>query len=183
MAHRSNERVVTASLASRGCSGHGPRLLVLDIRCQKAGFVVLEPDFKLLDWGVRTYATRGADINALVARRVDALLDLHTPCVVVVRQTVGPGPRIRTAIQRATQTVRLAAKKRSIGFKVLEARSVREFFIGHGCHNKHQIAVLLGRRFVELSWKLAPKRKPWQPEDHSQTVFDAAATAVAFLSN
>ena len=41
----------------------------------------------------------------------------------------------------------------------------------------------LAEWFDELSWKLPPKCKPWQSEDHNLTIFDAAATAMTFAWN
>jgi hypothetical protein len=37
-------------------------------------------------------------------------------------------------------------------------------------------------RFPEIGWKLPPKRKPWESEHYSMSIFEALETAVTYLS-
>ena len=75
------------------------------------------------------------------------------------------------------------ARSHASDFEILPSGDVRQFFAEYGCHNKHAIAAQLAEWFDELSWKLPPKCKPWQSEDHNLTIFDAAATAMTFAWN
>jgi hypothetical protein len=158
------------------------RVLALDIRPRKAGFVVLE-DNNLLDWGVRAYGKPLANLEVTVSQRIVSLLNLHSPIFVVIRKRKANLPAVAEALTAVTRIVRSEAKRRAIDFEIVSAGEVRRFFAEHGCHNKHEIAALLAKWFDELEWKLPPKRKPWQSEDHNMTIFDAAATATTFLWN
>jgi hypothetical protein len=151
------------------------RLLALEIRPRKAGFVVLE-GATLLDWGVTTYGT-----GTPAMRRIASLLDLHTPSIIVTRRR----PRLKKgqAVPNIMQSIKREARRRSIHFQSLDAHQVRAFFIQRGRRNKHVVATLLAEWFPELAWKLPPKRKLWQSEPHYATLFDAVAIAVTYLTS
>lgn len=157
------------------------RLLALEIRSQKFGFVVFEGPTRLLDWGVRSYAGRSAHRRAIVEKKICLLLQLYAPSAVVMRRRDSSSRRARKAILSAVQTIRTEARKCSIELQSLNTREIRRFFAEHGGATKHQIASLLAKRFEELSWKLPRARKAWQSEAHIMPIFDAAATGIAFL--
>ena len=157
------------------------RLLALEIRPRKFGFVVFEGPTRLLDWGVRSYPSRGAQRRATLEKRICVLLDLYVPSVVVMRWRDSSSRKARRAILSAVQAIRTEARSRSIKLQSLNTREIRCFFAEHGCATKHQIASLLAKWFEELSWKLPPERKAWQGEAYIMLIFDAAATGIAFL--
>jgi hypothetical protein len=43
------------------------------------------------------------------------------------------------------------------------------------------MAVLLGKEFPLLAWKLPRERKAWQTEQWNMPIFDAAALGLAYL--
>ena len=159
------------------------RILALEIRPQKFGFVVLEESRKLLDWGVRNYGSRGAHRGVVLKKRICALFDLYIPSVVVTRQRDSSSRRVKRAIWWTVQTIMREAEKRSIELQTVDAQEIQRFFSEHSCQTKHQRASLLSKWFEELAWKLPPKRKPWQSEKYNTAIFDAAAVGVVFLAD
>lgn len=157
------------------------RLLALEIRSRRLGFVILEGPTKLLDWGVRRCPSRSADRRAAFEKRIRVLLELYNPTAVVMRRRISLSPKAKKEILSAEQVVRSEANNSSTTIESLSTRKIRRFFADHGCATKHQIASFLAKSFEELSWKLPPKRKPWQSEPYVTVVFDAAATGVVFL--
>jgi hypothetical protein len=47
--------------------------------------------------------------------------------------------------------------------------------------SKYEMAVLLGKEFPLLAWKLPRERKAWQTEQWNMPIFDAAALGLAYL--
>ena len=143
------------------------------------GFAVFE-GARLLDWGVSTYGRRGMNRRVMAGRKLNPLLDLHAPALVVLRKR-----RVSFVIGKALapvmQILRKAAVRRSIGLRFLTAEMVKSFFVARGCKTKHQVASALAKQYPELAWKLPAKRKPWETEKHSMTIFDAAALGVCFV--
>src|ERR1700694_2997306 len=74
--------------------------LVLAINLQTRGFafVLFEGWLSPVDWGV--YDARGADKNARCLDRIDSLLALHTPDVLVLQDMSEHGTRRARRIQR-----------------------------------------------------------------------------------
>ena len=174
--------MASAAPRLRTVAGVSSRVLALDLRPRRAGFVVLEGSV-ILDWGVRAYGKSGTSLENTVKRRIDGLLNIHSPSLIVVQERKVTTPTVAQTLAAIIVIVKKEAISRTIDFKIMRAGDVRQFFVEHGCHNKHEIASQLATWFEELAWKLPPKRKPWQHEDHNMTIFDAAATATAFLWN
>jgi hypothetical protein len=151
----------------------GQRLLALDLRNRRTGFVVLERPTKLLDWGVRTFTHKRLRPGVLTVDRIAYLLDYYSPKVVVVRRS--------KSSRRMMQRVRSETRSRTIDLRIFSARPVQQFFSERGCKNKYETALHLVGLFEDLRWKVPPRRKPWQSENHNTTIFDAAAVALMFL--
>lgn len=151
------------------------RLLALEIRPSKAGFAFFEGT-DLVDWGVTTY---GITVPAL--KRVVFLLDLHAPSIIVTRrrQRMTSG----TAVPNIVASIKWEARRRTVRFHSFDARQIRAFFAERECHNKHAVGAQLAEWYPALAWRLPPKRKLWECEPHNALLFDAVATAVAFLAS
>jgi hypothetical protein len=158
------------------------RILALEIRPRVTGFVAIEPPSHLLEWGRRKHRAKGDDLARSVAPKITALLDLSKPFIIVVRARNVRPLNARRRIRTILRVVRREAKKRSIGLHTISAKEVHRFFDPHEHASKHQIAQIIAGWFPELSWKLPPKRKVWKSEDHRMVIFDAIATALAFLN-
>jgi hypothetical protein len=155
------------------------RVLALDVRSRKVGFVVFEGPDKLLDWGVTSYAPQYGPLAVTVSKRIASLLGFHQPSVMVLRLPSNRLVRKNGRIKIVLRTLRKEARRRSVLLKFLRREKVKKFFMADGLTTKHQIASLLVERFPDLAWKLPPKRKPWQSEAYGMTIFDGAAAGVA----
>ena len=168
------------TLQGQATSHH--RILALDVRPHKFGFVVFEGPTQLLDWGVKSYATRENGFEVIVKKRIVRLLDMFVPFVVVLMRPVDSKNRGNGRFRRVLKTIREEVKPRSTSVCVVTRRAMRNFFLGYGCKTKHQIATTLAEWFPELNWKLPLKRKPWQSEDHRMSIFTAAALGVTYFA-
>ena len=151
------------------------RILSVDVRSAKFGFVVLEGPDALLDFGVRAYPRQRGPVLATANRSFLKLMDLYVPSLTVFRLLpAGPDGRI----QRATivaKALQRSAKRRSIPVRCLSREAVKKFFQGRGFTTKYSIASYLADRLRGISWIVPAKRKAWEPESYGMCIFDAAA--------
>lgn len=181
MAERENG--IAVENASHSSDGAAPpeRILALEVRPQRLGFVVLQGVTRPLDWGLRLYCRKKGLAPSAGCAKVATLLDLYAPAAVVIRRrSGGPAPHRETA--RATVS-RVAAelRRRSVACQFVTTKEVRRFFFRYGGTTKHEIASILAEWYEDLAWKLPLKRRPWNRERYSTLIFDAVATAVTFL--
>lgn len=156
------------------------RLLALELRSAKFGFVVFEGPTKLLDWGVRRIGTRG-NVQAAVSGKIRPLVAVYAPVLVILRLRKCLSAHAKRRFAVLTRAIRSEAKSSSIKVQIVSPERVRHFYAAHGQNTKHEIAGWIANQFEELSWKLPQKRKAYQSEAHNTIMFDAAATGVAFL--
>jgi hypothetical protein len=76
------------------------------------------------------------------------------------------------------RTIVTLARARRIPVRLISGTSVRKAFPDDN-RNKYQIATVIAARYPELSPRLGPKRKLWQAEQYSMSIFDAAALGLA----
>lgn len=158
-------------------------LLALDIRAQGLGFAVFEGPARLFDWGTREYGGTGQRLRDAVVKRISLLLDFYGPSALVIRRIRVHSPKISRQLRHIINTIRVEAKRRSVGVKVLSAKSVKKFFAQSGPTTKDEIASTLAEWFEDIAWKLPKRRKPWQPERYNMVIFDAVATGVTFFGS
>jgi hypothetical protein len=153
------------------------RILSLEIRHRRFGFAVLERvPRRLLDTGVRTYTTAGT-----FKERIEPLLSVFSPSVIVVRRPGHKNPNHLSGVQSILRAVRAEAVRRSIPIESVALHEVRCAFRESGKTKEH-IAVAVSQSFPELQWKLPPKRKPWISEGYNMVIFDAAATGLTYMA-
>ena len=158
---------------------HDPyvRILALDVRYRRLGFAVLErKPMRLLDSGTRSYIS-AADIP----QRLEPLISIFDPCVIVVRLPGHKNLLHLNGVKSNLRIIRTEAARRSIPMESVTVHEVRHAFHKSG-KTKEDIATAVVRAFPELQWKLPPKRKPWTSEGHNMVVFDATATGLAYLA-
>ena len=148
------------------------RILALDIHPRSFGYVVIEGPGQLLDWGVRrSYRKTKNHPEVLVGGRLLPLLKIWKPGVVVTRV----GDRREKVIQLLFRRL----KKESGAASSLPIRNSPDHHVGR---HKYQRAVEMAARFPEIGWKLPSKRKPWESEHYSMSIFEALAIAIAYVS-
>jgi hypothetical protein len=155
------------------------RALTLDIRPRRFGYAIFEGPHLLLDWGIRTH---GDDERSSLERSLNNLRSMFGPSVILVRKAAESGRITQPRTLRALRIVKHFAKRRLVRVQLVDASSLRNFFSRDATANKHDIARMIADRFPELSWRLPPKRKPWQSEPKRQSIFDAASLGVFYFA-
>jgi hypothetical protein len=153
------------------------RVLTLDIRPRRFGYAIFEGPHLLLDWGIRTH---GDDDRSSLERRLNDLRSMFAPSVILVRKTAESGRITQPRILRALSIVKHFAKRMLVRVRWVDESSLRSFFSRDATVNKHDIARMVAERFPQLSWRLPPKRKPWQSEPKRQSIFDAASLGIYY---
>ncbi|MHB1956173.1 MAG: hypothetical protein ACYCOU_20785, partial [Sulfobacillus sp.] len=101
---------------------HDPyaRILALEIRYRRFGFAVLERSpRRLLDSGVRTFASA-----ATILQRLEPLISIFDPCVIVVRRPGHRNLRHRNGVQSMLRAIRMEAVRRSIPMESVAVHEV-----------------------------------------------------------
>jgi hypothetical protein len=150
------------------------RVLALDLHPRHFGYVVVENSDKLLDWGVRSYRRKGNPAAVLIRKRLRPLLELWRPSLVVIRGMRQMPPRQNLLRERLLKQVVGEAKNHRVPVRLgpkLVSRST-----------KYENARLVAERFPVLACSLPPKRKPWESEHYSTSMFEALAFAVTHVS-
>ena len=146
------------------------RILALDLHPRSLGYVVIESPADLLDWGVcRSYRKTNKHPEVLVGGRLRPLLKLWKPDVIIVR--------IRGRREKGLQSLFRQIRKEVDGRAFLP---IKDFDAPHPGRSKYERAVETAARFPEIGWKLPAKRRPWDSEHYSMSIFEALEVAVAY---
>ncbi len=111
------------------------RLLALEVRPRRLGFAVFQGVATLLDWGVRHYDGKSGSLETKVSRRIERLMNFHSPCLIVMRLRTGLPRNRHDAVARVVQKLRSEAKCRSVRIRVVDKETVRKFFARYECRN------------------------------------------------
>jgi len=158
------------------------RILAVDARRNRFGYVLFEGPERLLDWG-GSEISPGLNDRAAVGRarkRIRSVLRLRHPMVVVLKRPrrmitdkiSARGPVLKAIVSEATGL--------QIPTHFVSRKDIREAFRILPGHSKYDIANRLVQLFPELVTRLPPRRKAWQSEPRSMIVFDAIAAGFAY---
>jgi len=155
--------------------------LILAIHLQTRGFAyVLFDESRIpIDWGV--YDARGADKNVRSLIRINSLLELHTPDVLVLQDMSEHGTRRARRIRELNRRAAELADQRGVRVKTYSRAQVIEHFAELGAVTKHKIAEAIAKHIPALDLYVPPARKPWMSENARMGIFDAAALAWLFF--
>ena len=144
------------------------RILGIDLHPRHFGYVILESPDRLLDWGVRrTYQKTKRHPQVLARERLRPLLRTWMPDVVITRIGERRDKNVRELFRQT---------KKEVGeTPFLLMSEFQDHYLGLG---KHGRAVALAARFPNIGWKLPAKRKPWDSEHYSMSIFEALAVAI-----
>jgi hypothetical protein len=155
--------------------------LVLAIHLQSHGFayVLFEGWPALVDWGV--YDARGAHKNARCLDRIDALLALHTPDLLVLQDMSKTGTHRARRIRELNDEAAELADQCGVLVRAYSRAQVVDYFKELGAVTKHMIAETIARYIPALHLYVPPARKPWMSENARMGIFEAAALALVFF--
>jgi hypothetical protein len=150
--------------------------LVLAIHLQTRGFAycLFERWTTPVDWAV--HDVRGSDKNELCRKRVESVLRLHTPDVVLLQAMSGKDSNRALRIKRLNKALTALAERQSLTVRTYSRTAIREAFASHfGANTKQRIAETIARHIPALQLYLPPARKPWMSEHERMGMFEAAA--------
>jgi hypothetical protein len=149
-------------------------VIALDLHPLSFGYAVFAGPDELLDWGIKSFRHGVNAVKVPLNVKLSLLLDQYGPDIVIIKM-----PRT-AALERVARTLAALARYRRIPVQLVSTTSVREAFPDNN-HNKYQIATVVAARYQELSPRLGLKRKLWQAEKYSMSIFDAVALGVAYF--
>lgn len=172
-------------MLSDAMSNSPTRVLALDIRARRLGYVVLEGPESILDFGVRSVApsSRAADHPAVAARKAVRLALYFRPDMVLVRGNGRRSRRNRVAARDAFAAICADLHALNVEVRIIREGRIVRHFRSSGCTDRYRMAELLASRHPVLAWHLPPKRKPWQSEQAIFMVFDAATLAAVHFDD
>ena len=157
------------------------RLLAVEVRSRRMGFVVFEGPARLLDWGVKSCSFPTRRLHKVVAKRVRPLLYRYRPIAVVMRSDNQNSSQTAARIRVSMDAISREAHRCGAKIRLVKTKSRNRFFVQLRRNAKHQVAPLIADLFEELSLMVQPERRPWHSESYHTAIFDAAATGlVAF---
>ena len=154
------------------------RILAIAPSTRGFGFVVLEREETLVDWGGKSVK---GDKNAQCLTKVDEMIAHYQPGVMVLQDCSGKNSRRSARIQKLSQQIVALASRRKVNVKLFSKEQVKRVFFTEREGTKHALAEILAKRFPEeFGSRLPPKRRPWMSEDSRMDIFDAVSLALAF---
>src|SRR5438132_9030616 len=136
------------------------RVLALDLHPRCFGYVVVEGQSKLLDWGVCSSRQKGVVSDVLVRKRLMQLLDLWRPAALVLHNPVKKSRRPNQKKDGLTEWIVAEAKSRRIIVRVSVKRAADQGEILTKYENARRVA----EHFPVLTRELPPKRRAWESE-------------------
>ena len=152
------------------------KVFALDLHPLSFGYAMFEGPDELVDWGIKSFRHGANAVKIPLNVKLASLLDQHEPDVVVIK-----APRT-VALKSVARTIAAMARYRRISVRLISRTSVRAAFPDSN-HNKYQIATVIAARYPELSPRLGLRRKFWQAEKYSMSIFDAAALGITYFTH
>ncbi len=152
------------------------KVLALDLHPLSFGYAIFEGPDGLVDWGIKSFRHGANAVKVPLNVKIALMFDQHEPDVVVIKT-----PR-RATIKKLARTIAAMARYRRIPVRLIAHTSVRGAF-PESNHNKYQIATVIAARYPELSPRLGLRRKFWQAEKYSMSIFDAVALGITYFTH
>jgi hypothetical protein len=155
--------------------------LVIAIYFQLRGFafVLLENGCNPVAWGAPEF--RGANTEVRCLNRIDSLLALHTPDVLVLQDMSERGTRRAPRMQELNRHAIELAHQRGIPVRMYSRPQMLQCLEKDGRVTKQRRAETIAQHIPPLSWLVPPPRKLWNGWDVRIGIFEAAALAWTYF--
>lgn len=150
------------------------RVFAVDLRPRSFGFAVFEGQSELLDWGVRSFRRGVNAVKVPLRAKLRLLFNRYGPDLVLLKVPT------TAKLRRKVSSIAGLAHCLRIQVALVSGASIRAAF-PESNKNKDQIAAAIASRYPELRPRLGPKRKSWQAERYSMSIFDATALGCAYF--
>jgi hypothetical protein len=157
--------------------------LVLSIYPQSSGFafVLFKGWDAPVDFGA--YEVRGGKKNVRCLKRVESLLTLYSPDMLVL-QHMSKSDNRASRIQQLNRNIAELGKSYDLAVHTYRRAELRESFARHfDAATKQRIAETIAQQIPALILYLPPERKPWRSEHARMGIFEAAALAWMHFHN
>lgn len=135
------------------------------------GFAIFQRPLQPIDWGVKSAA--GKEKNKDCLRKIEALIDLYHPDVLVLDDYTGEGSRRGYRVQRLIDGICLIAARMEIPVVGYSPAQVRTYFSKYHAKERREIAVTIATWMPSFLAHVPPERKPWQSERPRMAMFCA----------
>jgi len=133
------------------------------------GYVILNEKGEILDSGITTI--RPAK-NDKCIEKINEVVCYYQPSILILEDYENSikSDRVKELIKRICNCV-------TAGIKIFKYSrdQVKDTFELFGARNKYEISQKISEIYPELKTKLPNKRRPWEPENYYQGLFDAMA--------
>jgi hypothetical protein len=153
--------------------------LIMAIYPNARGFayIVFDGPLSPVDWGISDL--HGAEKKETCIRRVDKLLKVLNPDVLVLRDPVGLDRR-GGQLCMLIPLIEEVAKGRGIATTRVSRREIQRTFAFLESPTRSAIVQTIAKHIPVFDRYVPPQRKIWQSEDRRMGLFDAAALAQAY---
>ena len=156
----------------------GIRILAIAPSSRGFGFVVLEGQETLVDWGVKSVK---GNKNEGSLKKVEKLIAHYQPGVLVLQDTSTKHYRRSVRIRALSKRIIALVATHKIKVALFPRTKVMQLFFADGQGTKHALAEILAQQLPEELGSCLPlKRRPWTSEDSRMDIFDAVALALSF---
>jgi hypothetical protein len=153
------------------------RVLAISPSTSGFGFVVVEGNDTLADWGTKSARK---DKNDWCVAQAEKLIRKYEPHAIVLYDHAND-PRRSQRIRDLNKRFANVAKRYKIRVKFFSREEVEQVFAPDAKATKYQIAKTLAERVPDELAKLLPaQRRAWDSEDRRMDIFDAMALVVTF---
>ncbi|HZK68586.1 MAG TPA: hypothetical protein VFC36_03215 [Paludibacter sp.] len=145
------------------------RMIAIHPNTMGFGYVILNEKGEILDYGI--VSIRPVQNDRCLAR-IKEIVCYYQPEILILEDSKNSNKseRIKKLIERICD----CGKDK---FKIYQysREQIRDTFNLFGTRNKYEISKKISEAYPQLKSKLPDKRKPWEPENYYQGIFDALA--------
>ena len=160
-------------------SARHPRVLAVHPTTRGFGWIVFESPMLPVTWGT---ASASAKRNARLIRRFARILRRNDPDVLVMEDFASGVTKRGERTQQLCDEIAAAAQSSGLAVAVYPRFVIQAALGVHKAATRREVAEIIAERIEALRPRLPKERKPWMPEMHTQSLFDAAAVATAHFS-
>ena len=143
------------------------------------GYVAFENPGLVIDWGVKDVRK---DKGRACLQKAGALIDLLKPSVLVVEDWQHSSSRRSRRVKELVRNLAHLGKERDVTVVRCSREEMLTVFARMGAESKDDIAGVVARYVPELGQRLPPRRRIWDSEHYSMSIFEAAALALTYFA-
>lgn len=170
------------------------RILALSPFSKGIGFIVLEDNYNLVDWGLKycfktkqsstcSRKTPSSQLNKNCLRVFSQLIEYYEPNVVITEDWSASICKRHKRVKTLLSRIHLAAGKQHLQTYRYSRLQIRKQFAEYKVTTKQEIAVCLSSLFAELQPYLPKPRKLWMPENPRIHIFNALSLCLVLTED